>query len=235
MTSPVVHGYPDYSRQTPESDVVFQSLTNVAVNAPTTYGPFFCGAFPAIGFRTSITGDNARVTITYYNDQAKTVQLGSLGYDVYTTGGGCHTFPVLGPWFTVQVTPGPANITLTMVTWAAPHPAMETIDQGTTSVLISNPAIAVGAGATATVDASWVVPGDASWVASSSLATFNASLYVVDYLGTETNLDVTTQYTNSYRRAIHLPYMRVRVRVSNQTGAAGTIGVRVSAHPVNAY
>ena len=231
MTSPVVHGYPDYSRQTPESDVIFWKAVNEVVNAQTTKGPFFCGAFPAIGFRFSISVQNCRFTVRYFSDAAGTDFLGSIGIDGYTAQPITVTIPVLGPWFTVVIDVAAAGMQMLGACYAAPHANIATLNGSATNVLIAQPSVAVGAGVTVPVDATWMFPGEASWVPSSSLATYNVTLVAVDYLGNETDIDVATQVVNAQRRIVHLPYQRVRAKLTNTTGGPGAIGVRVTAHP----
>lgn len=103
MTSPVLHGFPDWNRQSAESDLVVFYKAAEALAGATTYGPFFVGGMPSLYLGFSGTGTRNRIQFSFYADQALTQLIDQDAVTTSQNGGFTGSITVFGPWVTITV------------------------------------------------------------------------------------------------------------------------------------
>lgn len=232
MTMPVVHGYPDFARQVAEADVLLKHETNTATAGEVVRGPYFVGGETHLGFFFTVGLVFYRMAFEFYADKDLTLPLTNHVVEVTPFTSASFSVPVLSPWLQIRLTPGAGTDPFSFRLWTAAGQSMHMEFGGSSNVLISNAAVAVGAGAFVDVDAVRVWPGECTWMASSALATWSCELLAVGSLGGLTRLDFINQTRNLERRTLFLPAMILKARLGNQTGAPGNIGIHVVARPL---
>lgn len=233
MTMPVVHGYPDWNRSKAEADVLLNYEVDTATGGEVTRGPFFVGGATHLGHFFGVGLVFYRVAFEFYADAAMTQLLSQHVVEVTPLTSSSFSFPVLGPYVLARLTPGAGTDPFSFRLWTAAGQSMHMEFGGSSNILISNAAVAVGAGAFVDVDASRVWPGECTWMASSALLTWSCELLAVGALGGLTRLDFINQTRTLERRTIFLPAMILKARLGNQTLAAGNIGIHVVARPLS--
>jgi hypothetical protein len=230
VTSPVLHGYPDWGRATPAADVVFYQQFGAVANGFTQLGPYFVGATPAVGIFFRANGTAYRVQPTFWPDQAMSSYLGAQVLE-FARGGVEYygAIRTLGPWMTLDITPLVNGNTFDATVWAAPAPATIFPNHGD-PVLIEVPGQVIGIGATINVDATRIHTGMAHFYLAQRVGTHNATLYSVDYLGTKRRLVSRAMATGQYfDEVVPLASGTIQIQVVNTSGAASSVDGHVVA------
>lgn len=229
MTTPIAHGYPDWTRQTPASDVLFIKESIGAPLAGVTRGPFFVGATPAVGVYVNANGTGHQVALNFYADQAGTQFLGTQSIDLSAAGVFFRgAIRVLGPWVKIAIAPFAAGNSIDLLAWAAPTPGtiFGTFDE---NVLVqANQAI--GIGATVTLTAGRVHPGVAHLYAAQRAGIYTASVFTVNFAGGRTFVLRRNMAAGEFfDEMIALGSGTPQVEIINTSGAAQTIDVHLTA------
>lgn len=231
MTAPIAHGYPDWTRQTPASDVLFVREVGTLSTGGVTRGPFFVGATTALGLYVEAVGTGHQVHLDFYADVAGTQYLGTQSLDLARGGaffrGAIRT---LGPWVRITITPFAAGNTFNLSAWAAPSPG--TIFGNATESVLINTSQAIGIGATITLDANRLHPGVAHLYVAQRAGTFTANAYTVDFAGSRASIIGRVMAAGEYfSEMIALGSGTPEIEVTNSSGAGSTIDVRLVAVP----
>lgn len=230
MTTPVVHGYPDFARQVAEADVVYLSLTGGTGAGGANYGPFFVGAAANLVWGAIVSTRNCVISATFSDAASGGNNMGRWTIEVNAGSNFLVSIPVMGPYVTLSV--GPVGGSADWFIQAAS--AREDIggDVGAVwpQVQMAFSSTNINAGATRTDNIVNVTPGEADWFVFSSAATWQANLEVVHADGTVQIVDIMNQTQNPARRRVMLPAVTLRTRITNQTGAAVAFTAGVFAH-----
>lgn len=157
MTSPLLHGYPDFGRQRAETDIVVLYQTNLVLNALTAFGPFFVGSIAALYLSFDGTAARSRLSFEFYLDQAMTQLVDMDGVVINASGYYTGPIPVVGPWVRIvaeaSAYPGTVSIRCVM------NPEMYTVagQEGSAGrILHANPTnVAAATTTTVVANASW--------------------------------------------------------------------------------
>lgn len=103
MTSPVPHGYPDWARQSAESDMTVLYHVGEALAGATTLGPFFVGGMPYLYLAFSASGLRNRIQFSYYLDAAMTQLVDQDAVTISQNGGYTGSITVFGPYVTITI------------------------------------------------------------------------------------------------------------------------------------
>lgn len=231
MTTPLAHGYPDWTRQTPASDVLFVQEIGAPSTGGVLRGPFFVGATPAVGVSFLSVGTGHQVHLDFYGDQALTQFLGSQSLDFARDGSQFRgAIRVLGPWLRITVTPFVNGFTYNLSAWAAPTPG--TIFGTATESVLINASQAIGIGATVALNADRLHPGVAHLYACQRAGAYTCSIYSVDFTGVRTFvLHRVMTALDFFSEMIALGSGTPQVEIINTSGAAQTIDVHLTAVP----
>lgn len=213
MTSPIVHGYPDWGRYTARATKEYLNTAPVAQPGPTMYGPFFVGDVDHL-YLFFNPGASARVSLDFFLDDALAIFIDGHTVDCDTNVLFSRPLNVLGPWVRVTVEgaayPLAYEIKLTMS--SAPDQAFG--DVPTKSILFNAQGINYAAGFT-TLTAPYVIPGDAFWQAMFPARASELRLLALDMLGNTYLLgDLQGNATQPSLRVI-LPPMTIQMIVAN--------------------
>jgi hypothetical protein len=223
MTQPAPHGYPDWGRFVASSDKLLLNDTQAAHNNTYTSATIFVGDIPYIGVRLFIGTNSAHAEVRYYLESSLTTLLATDSFD-YRGGSDLHIgLLVKGPFVSVVVTPtvNPIDITLSITSRHGPGSSLT--ENPLRYVLISQLAVAIGAGATVQAFSTEITPGPAMWSIQTNVATWTASIGAIDAAGVNTRLDLASNVFPAMPRLVFLPPTTVRIGITNTSGAAGTV------------
>lgn len=232
MTAPISHGFPDYGRYVSSADKIYDIRAAITINGPTTFGPYFVGDVPAIGFRFSAEIQNFTVILIFYDSQTQTNELTRFPYSVRVSQDFSGTVPVRGPWLAFYVEPNVAGAQCSFRVMSSHALTQGDAQLPQSSNLISRAGAAVGAGATNTSVPATLLPGPAVWNVRSALATWTCVFETIDYLGAIRQLDYVDNTYPKNERALFLPPVSFQIRFTNTTAGAGTFDLSVVAHPL---
>lgn len=230
MTLPVAHGYPDYARQTPAQDVFYFTDTPTWTGLK-TYGPFFCGAMPAIRILAQGITNNFQVAVSFTADSAGTQLLGAEALVLQAASYFNGAITSEGPWFTVTIQASAANAQCQLTVSSANRAG---IDQNPYdgNVLIAQTQVALGAGASTGFDAGIVWPGSAFLLMAQNAGTWNA---LVEYYTLAGGLIRVMRWSSTAGQAFHdriyLPPAVVHIFIQNSSGAASNVDVYLTGEP----
>lgn len=231
MTGPLGAGYQDFARSFATSRFLTFPLFATVIAVPTTIPPIATVNMDSIGVRAFANNNHMRVTLNWYNDEGLVNFITNDEVIVRQGGVFDQSIVVKGSFLSVVVTPaGGANSTVTLIMYETTRSVISQ-HTGIANLLQNNAAVAVGAGATVTTEITRVWAGEATFWCSSSLATWSAVLEAIDELGNLTVMDFMNQTYPQTPRPIFFPSCTVRSRLINGTGAAGNIGIRITARP----
>lgn len=231
MTQPVTHGFPDWARQTPAVDVIYERIDVPDIDALTSYGPYFVGATPHVGVLFGATTNNFDASFSFFADEALTLSLADVHLEIRQGQTAPQVIPAYGPWLRVNVVPSAANGSFFMRLWATPVPGRPMRDSARDNMLVSQTATNIGAGATSTFSPSRVWPGPAVWSVDTAAATWTAVLSTISPSGTVRLIDAMRNGASPTSRGVYLPNASLQLAVTNTTGAAATFNVGLSAVP----
>jgi hypothetical protein len=231
MGQPVSHGYPDWGRQASPTDIALIDISGQAIDGDTTLFEGYVGNTNYLNiWANPSVGDFMEITVDFYTDAAFTQFVMA---NLFTVDAGfilALGIPVSGPYCRVQAFPqtSPQNLTLKLVTGVVPH---SRLSGGGLEPRLIGASQNIGAGLTVNYDAGTATPGLAVLSIDTSLATWTASLQDLSRTAAaNTQLVVrSTVYPGPFLVALggRIP----RVAVTNTTGAAGTVDVRLVAVP----
>lgn len=101
MTTPLSHGYPDWARQSAESDIIVYFVAGQALPALTTVGPFFVGGMPSLYLAYGGTGIRNRVQFSFYADAALSQLVDQDAVTVSQNGAYTGSITVFAPYVTL--------------------------------------------------------------------------------------------------------------------------------------
>lgn len=157
MTTPALHGYPDWGRQAAESDIEVYYVQNEVIAALTTHGPLFVGGIQALYLSFEGSATRNRIMFSYYLDAAMTKLVDNDG--IVINGAGYYTgpIPVFGPYvvITLEASAYPATVSTRLS--MASHPASASGGEGSAGRIIHGNPTTVPGVTTTTVfaNASW--------------------------------------------------------------------------------
>lgn len=232
MTSPVSHGYPDFGRYRATADKVLIAQTAAVINAPQTLSRLFVGDTPYVFISLSPAVNHFHCRIDFYDAPSAGNRFSGQALSVRLNQAASWTIPVAGPWMEVILTANayPATYTLRMDTAHVPYSGLAGEHDGNI-LLAANQNILAGASATVTAIRVW--PGEAHWFCESAVATWTARVETLDYLGTATIIDeMRKTAAGDDGRQIFIPPISVQMVVTNQSAGAGTFRFAVVARPI---
>lgn len=231
MTTPLAHGFPDWGRQSGRSDILVAHQTGVNLTGSTDYGPYFVGDSPYLYVDHS-AAVATNLGIAWFADEAMTL---SLFGDVITTASGGEAkqcIPVRGPWvrFHAERSAYPGTHNLRVYKVSSPFNVYAGTDGENN--LIDEQGTAVGAGATATYNATSTRGGWIWWKGLlEAAASTRILLLSVDFTGATHILDYGSQDSGGTGRMVFAPALPLRVTVFNNDGVARNAYVSVVHHP----
>lgn len=232
MTAPISHGYPDFGRYIATADKLISQVTGNVIDAVTTHGRFFVGdvSYLVIFMTTSI--NHAQWRIRFWDSATGGNLLAGHTFSIRATGNFDGSVSVLGPWVEIQVTPSAVDTEYTYIMSTAHRPVFNNVNSATDPVLLAANSN-IGAGASLTVTATRIWPGEAHWFTESAVATWTSRVETIDYLGTAIIIDEMRKVAaGDDGRRIFLPPCNIQMVVTNQSGGAGTFRFAVVARPI---
>lgn len=229
MTTPVVHGYPDYGRFVPRADKLFVNTGAVVINGPTNYTAGYVGDQEALMLRLSATVSNYRATVRWGMDAAFATEVSQFAVDMIAGDNFEHSLAVVGPFFRLTAVSDvyPATIATRVATAGRSDSHLTNLFYN--QHLISALGVAVGAGLVSNQEAVRVWPGLAFWSVSASPATWSCYLVSVDIFGVQRMIDRLGSDVAERGRLVLLPAGHIRTVFTNTSGAAGAYDVSVVA------
>lgn len=229
MTSPIAAGNPDWQENVSPSNIVVADLSGTFNNGQIV-GPFYVGSMPFVTLDALCPGAGTSITIGWFNDAAASILIGRDVMHIETNIPGRVTFPVIGPFCTIQIalTAGSAVIqgSLTMSASPSNHAT------GTDGILFSATGVALGAGLVATLNAPRVRQGEGSFSVATGVAAGFAELWVVDFSGVATFLCEISLAAARRPYKFYCPPMRLRAIIRNTGGATlYNVGVSLDSAP----
>lgn len=103
MTTPLAHGFPDWARQSAESDITVLYASGAALAGATTLGPYFVGGMPSLYLAFSGTGTRNRIQFSFYLDAALTQLVDQDAITTSQNGGFTGSITVFGPYVTITI------------------------------------------------------------------------------------------------------------------------------------
>lgn len=235
MTQPTAHGYPDWNRVSAQADAVFFDVSNNVINAAQSHDVGFVGNYPACGVLFRADTNHFNVEFDFYQDAARTQFIDN--YEVSVRQGLTfnRNIPILGPYLQVVVTPSAAASQYDIRLWAAPNFAISTAIGSISPVLISQTQTNVAAGATSTITAARVSPGEAHVTFMTSATNWFAYVDAIDDAGVVTTIDTFGGPTfETIHHRIFLPPQTIRTRFINNDAGAQDYWMYLVARPMYA-
>lgn len=219
MTQPVQHGYPDYQRNTPATDVMYIFDVGVA-NANITYPIQFVGLTPNVGVVLISITQRARLDLFFYADAAGTSLVGIQRVATNANGNFQGTVQCLGPFCKPVLNPGVTPLSYQFRLFATPGAGIQQNgDQD--NILISQFNTAIGAGVTLTFDALVTWPEEASFLYAQTAGTWNGSILAVDFDATATRIHAwDSTWGQATQGLIKLPAGNARIVIHNTSASA---------------
>jgi hypothetical protein len=225
------HGYPDFQRVVSQSDVFLDHQTAVTINATTARILGYVGSFPYMGFYFESLGGTGSVIIQFFPDETYTSGLGIFVFDVNTLGVCGGAVPIGGPFCRVTFLLGGASLQYVWKAWTAPSEFTSAQSSPTDNVIFSELGTAIGAGVTTTRDATRTCGGEAYWSVNCTAATWQATISVVDRLGTVTYLQRVDNGQPRHSELLYLPPAPARVSIQNTSGAGASFNLALVMRP----
>lgn len=214
MTAPVATGYPDFGRYQAQATKIYAQATIGGVVASFSLVPGYVGDIAHMGVRIVNIAGRFVVTISFYSDPARTLNLGNHQISMRDGDILSRTFPVLGPFcdiffFAVGT---PISATYAFYQSTVPYSPLDT--SPTANVLGSENLVLHPPGLT-TVDCSYILPGPASLFGALPPVASWIAVYAVDAFGALTFL--TRVFGNGIEgyREFFLPASHIRVELNN--------------------
>lgn len=226
------HGYPDYDRFQAHADKIYVDTLIINQGGNDVYGPFFVGDVPALTVYSTCSLGGVQLQLEYFDSEVMTSAMSKHFIDLRSTALTDIVLPNLGPWLRTTVDQGGVNASYRLLLASSSGQRTGLGDNPTNTVLISVIGTAVGAGATITLDATYVRPGPALINVDTSLATWLMVVNAIDFTGAATRLDTFTHLHIKAPRPTYLPAQRLQLKFTNTTGAAGQFTASALAVPM---
>lgn len=231
MTTPLSVGYPDYRRSFATSRFFTTVANAVAFNSTTVFGPYSTVNMDSIAFSALTAGGRGLITLGWFFDIGLTQNITSEQISLIDPNVFEQSIVVKGPFLSVTIAPfAPTPFTLTLVLYETTRSVIPSPTPQTNVLFYAN-AIPVGAGATVTTQIDQVWCGEISWQPTSSLVTYAVHIDAVSVSALTQQLDFVDQTFPKSMRTIFLPPCTCNVVVTNTSGGAGNVGVRMTARP----
>lgn len=220
MTSPVLHGYPDFQRQSAESDISVLYLDTIVINGARTDGPLFVGGMQSLYVACTGSVTRTRVSFNFFLDKALTQPVDTDA--IVVTAGGFYTGPVtvFGPYLQVVTEGSVYPNTVTVKILMAPGVQAATGPNGSAGELLHGNPTNVLATTTTTVLALPTWRGMAMCYAELPAVASEFNLEAVQFSGAARLLYRLVGNGLREMAQIALPTDIIRVRLVNPSGAA---------------
>lgn len=232
MTTPVVHGYPDWARQVARADVVYLDVSETISNVK-THATKFVGATPCVGIDfTAASGIWCTIELNWLSAQSGGTTLHSEEFVVGGNGKMALSIPAIGPYLQISISPESFNYTYSMTVWATYEPRVLFGAAIRAPLLIDVTNGSIGAGATVTIDAEYTVPGMACFQLYCDAATFDGGVRAM--INSTTPIDIVTfiQTLPIAPHLIYLPAAPVRFLLHNSAAVARNYFVHIYSHSI---
>lgn len=221
-------GYPDWSRRISHSDqLLFEDTIGPGVSRDAT-DAFPVAGVPAIGLRMAADTDDMRLDVDWYMDEAFGTFLATQSFHVHDGGEFSGSIPCLGPFVSVAAVGSTVNAFGSLKLWTTGRGGPHNLDADARQLLSADP-INVGGGAAATITGYKIWPGISQISIRTTIATWAASLFAINYDGTTTAL---ARWNNTAGQVINqqiaTPAMQLRMTFTNTSGAAGDLYLYVN-------
>lgn len=220
MTVPITHGFPDWARQSAESDVAVLYNVGVALPAASTLGPFFVGGLASLYCNFSGTAVRSRIMFQFYLDEALTQLVDNDGIVTNTNGYYTGPIPVFGPWVSIVIEASAYPATYSAIVTMAPDAAAASGGEGSAGRILHGNPVNVAAGVTTTVTANATWRGSATFYAEIAAATCAIELEALQLTGFVRLLYRLTGATLREMNIVALHTDAIRVRLVNPTAGA---------------
>jgi hypothetical protein len=231
MMAQISHGYPDFGRYQAESDVLFNFETVTTISAPTLRTFNYVGNYRYIGIQFGSNLNGFLVRVEFYADALFATPTGAFAFAVRDGGDFSGSFQVTGPFCRVRITPAAANSVFSMTAWSSVSEFVNAGGDSNDNLLVSYLAAPVNAGATRTDLIDRTYPGEAYWACDSNATTWEASIFVEDYVGTLSFIQRVDQRFPRHSERVILPAGPVRVTMFNNSGANALASMSLVARP----
>ena len=233
MAQPVGHGYPDFGRFQAQADKLLDFLSNHDTDSSITRGRIFVGDIPYVGLSIQSQINNFEYQAYFWTAQTGGALLSTQSIDIRQGGTAEFAIPIGGPWLEMRIIPNATGSRFTYVSYSS-HSALRLFTgSASQNVLLENPGVSVGAGATHNATTTRVAPGDAHWVAHFDSATsFRIRLESIDLFGGVKLIDFVNADTGSSSRRIFLPPTLVRISAFNNDAGARNLLYSVVTRPI---
>lgn len=233
MTSPVVHGYPDWYRVQSRADKLYLDDTSTSTTVARILFTEFVGDISFLGCRLLMTTEPASFEFNFYADSGQTILLSQVVIDVAAGGQFIGSIPVSGPWVRLRRILNGANANTTQaLVYEASTLFHANHGAPTNNILLTQDNTAIGAGVTATLDTTRTWPGEAHVYATMNAVSWNADVYSRDRSGTNRLLVRLDQSTGSQPALIFLPPTPIRLVITNNDASAHNYRFALVARPV---
>lgn len=226
MTLPLSTGFPDWTRQASEAQVLEINDNAVSIAHNFQYPAKYVGNARALQLWANPPTHGMRLQAQFYADQAATVIMDSYVVNMLAGDVAKQPVPILGPWtkVVVQHSNAAAN-TVTIQLWRTPELGRFAGLEGDIA-LFSKDAQAIGAVSGMTLDHANVMEGPAIWVVGMTGGNWAANITAVDYQGNATELDRTDNTASAFEpRPLYLPPWHIRVNINNFNAAGQTFNL----------
>jgi hypothetical protein len=235
MTTPIAHGYPDFTRVVAKSDVVYHNIDDLDIDAQETLARKFVGDRTHIGFFIQPSAGGFNLYFSFHGQPVAAEEMGSHSFDVPIGTVAQLTIPVAGPWMEIVVTPSAVNSAYTFKVWGTDTADTYSRTSPNAGSLISQHGVNINAGATRNDAATRLWPGPAAWGVKATATAWQAFLERKDYTGAVTVIDWINNANSGELRQLYLPHQPINIRTVNLDGVARTFYVYINAHPFGRY
>lgn len=214
MTAPVQSGYPDFGRYQAQATKIYaQAVVNNRLT-DLSIVPGYVGDIAHMGVRVVNISGQFVLTIAFYSDAARTLNLGNHQISMRDGDILSRTFPVLGPFCDIffLAVGTPINMVYAFYQATVPYSPLDT--SPIANVLGSENLVLHPPGLT-TVDCSYILPGPAVLFGALPPVVSWIAVYAVDAFGALTFL--TRVFGNGIEdyRELFLPASHIRVEINN--------------------
>jgi len=231
MTTPEPHGYPDWGRFIAQGDKLYIGESVVGGGISATRGPHFVGDVPALYMRFVNATNPVKIEMQFQDTDPPSIFHPGHTFELPAPGEVQIVVPVMGPWVLITLTFSAGAVTWSLTLASASAKGTGLGGNITDNILFSQVGTAVGAGATVTIDTSFIRPGPALLNIDTSLATWLATLSARSYLAVLTRLDTITHLHSLEPRHEYLTPSQIRFTFQNTTGAPGAFTAALTSRP----
>lgn len=220
MTQPGSQGYPDWKRVYNLANTLYADEEIFVNNTTITRGPFYVGTQAFLGIYMEVITGGFSFRFNFYDSEAKTTLLSRHEFDLPDFNVTCEqSVPVLGPWVEVEAQTSAVNGDALFRVWASfGQTSISFLSND--NVLMSRVNTAIGAGATVTVNALAVWPGQAFLNFQQVAGTCTLKVQTVDRLATATDIwHRALTAAQPVGELIALTSEMARVTITNTSGA----------------